>query len=117
MIELFCEIAQRISKWRRYLFILLLSSLGVGIFLLIRNDLQRNDLVLFCLTISSWCLFAFSFSLFFQRITPRPDSSISLYKRLVATIKRALYYAVGFLFCIGTIALLVLSFRSVRYLL
>ena len=117
MIELFCEIAQRISKWRRYLFILLLSSLGVGIFFLIRSDLQRNDLVLFCLTISSWCLFAFSFSVFFQHITPKPDSSVGLYKRFVATIKRALSYAVGLLFCIGTIALLILSFRSVNYVL
>jgi hypothetical protein len=117
MIEFFCQISQRIYKWRLYLFVLLLFSLGVGIFFLIRNDLQRNDVVLFCLTITSWCLFSLSFSLFFQRITPRPDSSASLYKRLVATIKRALSYAVGFLFCIGTIALLWLSLRSVNYLL
>lgn len=64
MLESFAELAQRISRWRGYLALLLFSSLGTGVFFFAGSELKRNDQVLLSLTISAWCLFAFSFALF-----------------------------------------------------
>ena len=117
MIEYFNSIAIRISKFSSLIFLFLLCSLGLTVFFIIGNDPRYDDQMLLCVTLSVWFVLCLSIGWFFKRVTPKPDRSVGLFKRLNAYIKRSFSFVIAALFCANTAVLLWLSIKSVSHVL
>ncbi len=115
MIERLQRIATVLARFRLPIFVLAGFSLSVLVLSLLDNPwLNSDELLMPSILGVCWALMMYSTGEIFQTLPREAGRDATLRRRLSAGVGRLLYWALGILTVLSTLALLVLSYQILR---
>ena len=115
MIETLSKISKKIYWIQPIIMLVGVGSLSLFVITVLKSGTTENDGYLIPSVLGFiWTLLYLLLVSAFPYVPEKPDPSIKFFKRIKIKFKRGIYYLIGIVFVVTTLAGIVLSFRMIN---